>query len=223
MNINQSNFYEAIRYFLQFHYNKALVSHVNGCIIRLRAWTLNTSAKRCLCSNRRLKIWKARQEKQSWICKWWVHGYFKQVLLDFKIFTKQLPSPDLIYCYNQVRSKIMNTTNEMRKIADGLGSGVSPDQIRSSIDLGTTWLQEIKDIGRSTFIMFSGIKVFYQKYQICFLLPWHQNTDTLFHRFRGWSKKRWRITTVIPGFGNQRNRIFLRWNLIQGPGFRRGK
>ena len=55
----------------------------------------------------------------------------------------------------------MNTTNEMRKIADGLGSGVSPDQIRSSIDLGTTWLQEIKDIGRSTFIIFSGIKVFY--------------------------------------------------------------
>ena len=42
----------------------------------------------------------------------------------------------------------MNTTNEMRKIADGLGSGVSPDQIRSSIDLGTTWLQEIKDIGK---------------------------------------------------------------------------
>ena len=60
----------------------------------------------------------------------------------------------------------MNTTNEMRKIADGLGSGVSPDQIRSSIDLGTTWLQEIKDIGRSTFIIFSGIKVF-----LCFLLP----------------------------------------------------
>ena len=44
----------------------------------------------------------------------------------------------------------MNTTNEMRKIADGLGSGVSPDQIRSSIDLGTTWLQEIKDIGKLT-------------------------------------------------------------------------
>ena len=34
MNINQSNFYEAI---IQFHYNKALVSHVNGCIIRLKA------------------------------------------------------------------------------------------------------------------------------------------------------------------------------------------
>ena len=54
----------------------------------------------------------------------------------------------------------MNTTNEMRKIADGLGSGVSPDQIRSSIDLGTTWLQEIKDIGKLTIYYFSGIKVF---------------------------------------------------------------
>ena len=48
----------------------------------------------------------------------------------------------------------MNTTNEMRKIADGLGSGVSPDQIRSSIDLGTTWLQEIKDIGKLTIYVF---------------------------------------------------------------------
>ena len=93
MNINQSNFYEAIRYFLNeihFHYNKALVSHVNGCIIRLRAWTLNTSAKRCLCSNRRLRIWKALQEKQSWICKWWVHRYFKQVPLDFHISYKTI-------------------------------------------------------------------------------------------------------------------------------------
>ena len=50
----------------------------------------------------------------------------------------------------------MNTTNEMRKIADGLGSGVSPDQIRSSIDLGTTWLQEIKDIGKLTIYDFLG-------------------------------------------------------------------
>ena len=54
----------------------------------------------------------------------------------------------------------MNTTNEMRKIADGLGSGVSPDQIRSSIDLGTTWLQEIKDIGRLAIYDFLGDQSF---------------------------------------------------------------
>ena len=53
----------------------------------------------------------------------------------------------------------MNTTNEMRKIADGLGSGVSPDQIRSSIDLGTTWLQEIKDIGKLTIFHFLGDQI----------------------------------------------------------------
>ena len=57
----------------------------------------------------------------------------------------------------------MNTTNEMRKIADGLGSGVSPDQIRSSIDLGTTWLQQIKDIGRLTKYDFYGDKSFFDK------------------------------------------------------------
>ena len=39
----------------------------------------------------------------------------------------------------------MNTTNEMREIADGLGSGVSQDQIRTSIDYGEQFLQEIKD------------------------------------------------------------------------------
>ena len=61
----------------------------------------------------------------------------------------------------------MNTTNEMRKIADGLGSGVSPDQIRSSIDLGTTWLQEIKDIGKLTMYDFLGDQSFF--YQKCFL------------------------------------------------------
>ena len=60
----------------------------------------------------------------------------------------------------------MNTTNEMRKIADGLGSGVSPDQIRSSIDLGTTWLQEIKDIGRLTIYFFLGDQSFFF-YQTC--------------------------------------------------------
>ena len=54
----------------------------------------------------------------------------------------------------------MNTTNEMRKIADGLGSGVSPDQIRSSIDLGTTWLQEIKDIGKLAIFYFLGDQSF---------------------------------------------------------------
>ena len=58
----------------------------------------------------------------------------------------------------------MNTTNEMRKIADGLGSGVSPDQIRSSIDLGTTWLQEIKDIGKMTIFFSRGSNLLlYQK------------------------------------------------------------
>ena len=57
----------------------------------------------------------------------------------------------------------MNTTNEMRKIADGLGSGVSPDQIRSSIDLGTTWLQEIKDIGKFTIYEFLGDQSYIKK------------------------------------------------------------
>ena len=36
----------------------------------------------------------------------------------------------------------------MREIADGLGSGVSPDQIRTSIGYGEEFLQEIKDRGK---------------------------------------------------------------------------
>ena len=38
----------------------------------------------------------------------------------------------------------MNTTNEMSEIAAGLGSGVSQDQIRTSIVYGTEHLAEIK-------------------------------------------------------------------------------
>ena len=41
----------------------------------------------------------------------------------------------------------MNTTNEMSEIAAGLGSGVSQDQIRTSIEYGEQHLQEIKDRG----------------------------------------------------------------------------
>ena len=42
----------------------------------------------------------------------------------------------------------MNTTNEMSEIAAGLGSGVSQDQIRTSIEYGEQHLQEIKDRGK---------------------------------------------------------------------------
>ena len=62
----------------------------------------------------------------------------------------------------------MNTTNEMRKIADGLGSGVSPEQVKTSIEYGATFLQEIKDIGKLTIYDFLGDQIFYQK---CFPLP----------------------------------------------------
>ena len=36
----------------------------------------------------------------------------------------------------------------MREIADGLGSGVSQDQIRTSIDYGERFLKEIRDRGK---------------------------------------------------------------------------
>ena len=36
----------------------------------------------------------------------------------------------------------------MREIADGLGSGVSQDQIRTSIEYGEQFLKEIKDRGK---------------------------------------------------------------------------
>ena len=54
----------------------------------------------------------------------------------------------------------MNTTNEMRKIADGLGSGVSPEQVKTSIEYGATFLQEIKDIGKLTIYDFLGDQIF---------------------------------------------------------------
>lgn len=32
----------------------------------------------------------------------------------------------------------------MREIADGLGSGVTPEQLETSVELGKQWLDEIK-------------------------------------------------------------------------------
>ncbi len=44
----------------------------------------------------------------------------------------------------KVGIQILGTTREMKQIADGLGSGVTPDQIKTSIDLGNEWLETIK-------------------------------------------------------------------------------
>ena len=35
-------------------------------------------------------------------------------------------------------------TNDMREIADGLGSGVTPDQLETAVKLGEEWLEDIK-------------------------------------------------------------------------------
>ena len=44
----------------------------------------------------------------------------------------------------RVGDKIMESIAEMKEIADGLGSGVTPDQIKTSIDLGNEWLETMK-------------------------------------------------------------------------------
>ncbi len=44
----------------------------------------------------------------------------------------------------KVGVEIMAVTNEMREIADGLGSGVTPEQIQTSINLGNEWLEDMK-------------------------------------------------------------------------------
>jgi laminin alpha 3/5 len=45
----------------------------------------------------------------------------------------------------KVGVQIMSITKEMREIADGLGSGVTPEQIQTSIDLGNEWLAMMKE------------------------------------------------------------------------------
>ena len=49
----------------------------------------------------------------------------------------------------------------MREIADGLGSGVTPEQLETSVDLGKQWLEEIKQYDfsdeRNTAIGVSGL------------------------------------------------------------------
>ena len=57
----------------------------------------------------------------------------------------------------------MNTTNEMSEIAAGLGSGVSQDQIRTSIEYGEQHLQEIKDRGKH-YLTIDLFEFFFQLY-----------------------------------------------------------
>ena len=45
----------------------------------------------------------------------------------------------------KVGVEIMAITKEMREIADGLGSGVTPEQIQTAIDLGNEWLDAMKE------------------------------------------------------------------------------
>lgn len=46
--------------------------------------------------------------------------------------------------FSQVGNEISRVTSDMRVIADGLGSGVSPEQLEQSVRLGNQWLDEIK-------------------------------------------------------------------------------
>lgn len=41
---------------------------------------------------------------------------------------------------------IRQITQEMKEIADGLGSGVTPEQIKTSVDLGNQWLDLMKKV-----------------------------------------------------------------------------
>ena len=45
---------------------------------------------------------------------------------------------------NKVGTQIMNSVEDMKKIADKLGSVVTPDQIKTSVDMGNEWLEEMK-------------------------------------------------------------------------------
>lgn len=45
---------------------------------------------------------------------------------------------------NKVGREMARVTSDMREISDGLGSGVTPEQIETSVALGRQWLEEIK-------------------------------------------------------------------------------
>jgi len=45
---------------------------------------------------------------------------------------------------NKVREDVDAAIEEMRVVADGLGSGVTPEQLNSSIELGERWLEDIR-------------------------------------------------------------------------------
>ena len=44
----------------------------------------------------------------------------------------------------QVGDEINQVTTDMRVISDGLGSGVTPEQLQTSVEMGKRWLEQIK-------------------------------------------------------------------------------
>ena len=46
-----------------------------------------------------------------------------------------------------MHTKIEQTTQDMKDIADGLASGVAPEKIETSITYGNQWLAEMKERG----------------------------------------------------------------------------
>ena len=66
----------------------------------------------------------------------------------------------------------MNATNDMSEIAAGLGSGVSQDQIRTSIEYGEQYLKEIKERGKPYSKMIFAIEIFLIFILFCYAMIW---------------------------------------------------
>ncbi|TRY60964.1 hypothetical protein TCAL_05712 [Tigriopus californicus] len=83
------------------------------------------------------------------------HQMAKSLNVNFKLDMMRSQKAEAIDLYdrgqkavqdmNKVSDEIARVTKVMREIADGLGSGVTPEQLETSVKLGKQWLEQIRE------------------------------------------------------------------------------
>ncbi len=79
-------------------------------------------------------------------CSTTVHAILVHVIRSSTVVVLHNMYHTNIVCYLalQVGNDINRVVGDMRVISDGLGSGVTPEQLQTSITLGEQWLEEIR-------------------------------------------------------------------------------
>ncbi len=96
--------------------------------------------------SRRLEPLENQVAEQQRLAKSLNIEYKKSIMDGLKVDAQKLQEKgqDSVDDMNRAGAEMDTVIRDMREIVDGLGSGVSPEQIEASVEFGRQWLEEIK-------------------------------------------------------------------------------